>query len=180
MVRKFLIGLLLFGMIASCFAGYSSGGRSGFSSGSSRSYSSSASRSSSYSSGRSGYSKPSTTYRPYISPRSSSSSISSSSSTVVNNHHYGSSHSGFGGGFWSGMLGGYIGGSLAGSHHTTVVSGAAPVAAQAVTGPLVDGYAYPAQNYNPMSSFAWICMSIFLTLGILFVIMLFIRFLNRN
>ena len=152
MVKKILVSIVLAFFISSCFAGYSSGGRSGFSGGS-KSYSSS-----SYSSGRSGYSSSrSITTRSYVQPRTYSNSRSysgSSANTVIHNNHYGSSGGGLGigGGFLSGMLGGYLGGSLANSHHTTVVAGAgAPMVAQG-QGMLMDGAPAIVPVHNPVSS----------------------------
>lgn len=160
MIKKLLVGTILAIFITSCFAGYSSGGRSGFSGGS-RSYSSSGySRSSGYSASRSGYSlgrsgysrSTNTTTRAYVQPRTYSNTRSyagSSANTVIHNNHY-SNHgygSGFGGGFFSGMLGGYLGGSLANNHHTTVVAGGAPVMAQG-QGMLMEG-APAYAPYNP-------------------------------
>lgn len=151
MVKKLLVGIVLAAVISSCFAGYSSGGRSGYSGGS-RSYSSSSyGRSSGYSAGRSGYSRSSNvTTRAYVQPRTYSNTRSysgASNSTTIHNNHYSHGGSGFGGGFFSGMLGGYLGGSLANNHHTTVVAGGAPVMAQG-QGMLMEG-APAYAPYNP-------------------------------
>lgn len=136
MIKKMFVGVVLFALISSCFAGYSSGGRSGFSAGS-RSYSSA-------SAGRSGYSRSTNiTTRSYVQPRSYSTARTysgASNSTVIHNNHYshGGGGIGVGGGFLSGMLGGYLGGSLANNHHTTVVAGGSPVVAQG-QGMLMEG-----------------------------------------
>lgn len=123
MVKRFLVGLILASFVFSCFAGYSSGGRSGYSGGS-RSYSSSSF------SGRSGYSRSTNTTRAYVAPRTYTAPRSysgSSSNTVIHNNHYSHGGSGLGGGFFSGMLGGYLGGTLANNHQATVVAGGAPM-----------------------------------------------------
>ena len=179
MVKKLLVGTILAIFITSCFAGYSSGGRSGFSGGS-RSYSSSGySRSSGYSasrsgysSGRSGYSRSTnTTTRAYVQPRTYSNTRSyagSSANTVIHNNHY-SNHgygSGFGGGFFSGMLGGYLGGSLANNHHATVVAGGAPVMAQG-QGMLMEGAAPIA--IAPRDPFTVLIGGLF-TIGLIIII----------
>lgn len=146
MIKKLILGIALFAMVSSCFAGYSGGGRSGFSSGS-RIYSSA-------SAGRSGYAR-STNYtsRSYVQPRSYSTSRSySGSNTVIHNNHY--SHGGgwgLGGGFLSGMAGGYLGASLAGNHHTTVVAGGAPVVSGG-QGMLMEGSPPFMPSQNPISS----------------------------
>jgi hypothetical protein len=158
MVKKLMVGFLFAFAITSCFAGYSSGGRSGYSGGS-RSFSSSKSYSSArsgYSSGRSGYSRSTNTARSYSAPSTSRSYSGSSSNTVIHNNHY--SHGGgggFGGGFFSGMLGGYLGGTLANNHNAPVIvnGGGAPVVAEPMMqgqGMLVNG-GYSTQSHNPMS-----------------------------
>lgn len=168
MIKKLLAGLILAAFISSCFAGYSSGGRSGFSGGSRSFSSSSVSRSSGFSSGRSGYSRPIPSVRTYAQPRpyqSSRSYAGSSANTTIHNNHY--SHGGYGGGlgggFFSGMLGGYMGASMAGNHGTTVVAaGGAPMMGEG-QGMLVEGAAPYRQGGGVLSglfSFAFIMLII--------------------
>ena len=164
MVKKILTGLLLILFISSCFAGYSSGGRSGFSSRSSA-------RSSSYSYGRSGYSGSTNTSRPYVAPSRSYSS-SASNNTVIHNNHY--SHGGLGGGgFFSGLLGGYIGGSLAGGHAPVVVNGGAVPMGQ---GPMIEGYSGVTPVYHSPwpSIFGFIFGIVFLVFAYKIIMGLFI------
>ncbi len=130
MVKKLGIGILLALFVFSCFAGYSSGGRSGYSGGSR-----------SYSAGRSGYSRST----PYIAPRSTYTAPRStyrSNNTVIHNHHsYGYGGGMGGGGFFSGFLGGYLGGSMAGAHNPVVVAGGTTVLPQG-QGMLVENVGY--------------------------------------
>ena len=170
MVRKLLVGLTLAVFISSCFAGFSSGGRSGFSGGS-RSFSSSRS----YSMGRSGYSRPSTLTRAYVAPRTYSRPyVGSSSRTVINNHHY--SSGGYGGGgfghsMMGGLLGGYIGSSMFGNHGTTVIAGAAPAMIGNGQGAMMDGD-YPVQTYGGTSGLGvaifWMIVIVILVCALVF------------
>ena len=159
MVKKLFIGVILAAFLSTCFAGYSSGGRSGYS-GSSRGYSSSRS----YSTARSSYARSSNTSRAYAAPRNYARSYSEPR-TVIHNTHY--SHGGgygFGGnGFFNGFLGGYLGGSMA-NHHTTVIAGGTQGLAPG-EGVLMQG-AYPVANngiFNALFGCLLFCLLILFT-----------------
>lgn len=169
--KKILIGLILTIFISSCFAGYSSGGRSGFSGGS-RSFSSGSSYRS-YS--RPSYSYNRSEYRGYSAPVRS---YSSSNRTVINNHHYSHGGSGFGHGFFGGMLGGMVGSSLMNNHPTAIVAGSAPVVVSQPEGVYSSSYSsgvipqereviVNSRSFDPVyilaSIFIWIALCILIT-----------------